>query len=144
MYIFTDQIVSYYFFEMSRFIRCRVKKWSKQEKKHVFKNETVYKYSFASYQPSEMYLIYVALNIGKLYAGVNENGTSKNDADDDDLPVSEHILILHRSDIPKLNQALKEMRTQKYESYFIMIEAIRDFICEYKRQDKFVFVSEQY
>ena len=122
---------------MTRFIRCKVKKWSKQKKKHIFKNETVWKYPFAR-QPSEMYLIYVVLDIGTLYFGENSRDCKDFNAS------STHSLILHRSDVLKLNKALTEMRSQKYEPYFMMIEAIRDFICKYKKQDVFIFVSEQY
>lgn len=83
-----------------------------------------------------MYLIYVALDIGTLYFGENYG-------DYRDFNTSyTHSLILHRSDIPKLNQALKEMRSHKYELYFMMIEAIRDFMCKYNKQDEFIFLSD--
>lgn len=85
-----------------------------------------------------MYLIYVALDIGTLYFGENSR-------DYRDFNASyTHSLILDRSDLPKLNQALTEMRSQKYELYFMMIEAIRNFICKYKKQDEFIFISDQY
>lgn len=67
-------------------------------------------------QPLEMYLIYVALDIGTLYFGEYKLSSGEN-RDYKDSGAYEHSLVIHRSDVPKLNQAFKEMRSQKYELY---------------------------
>ena len=127
---------------MSRFIQCDVKIWNKIKQKHIIVTKDVWKYYY--WQFLEMRSIYTELGIGQMMSGYYQHKqySSKFIYTPYGSGSGYDVLILYREDVPKINQYLKEMRELKYEYDFMMIEAIRNFICEHKKQDEFVFISE--
>jgi hypothetical protein len=131
---------------MGRYISCKIGD----------EYEVVWKYEFGV-QASEMYRINDELDIGEhhliRYVDDDDEDTDpryeyvfEGQSDGDDDRVDGDILILHQSDIAKLDTQLELLRkpdlSEEDELFIAMIEAIRDFISEHSAQDKFILEGE--
>ncbi|MBD2183069.1 hypothetical protein H6S82_10520 [Planktothrix sp. FACHB-1355] len=111
----------------------------------------VWKYGFGV-QNSEMHRIYDELGIGeyKLVKDVDSQednlGKITNriyEYTDDWREADCDVLILTRSDIPKLEEKLAILKAESNDEWYIgMIEAIRDFTIEHPDLQEFVFEGE--